>query len=422
MRPTWWGRPRHDRGRALTGSRLVTLFLCWIGARAVLHNGWWLVVSLYMVLDAGLSPAQLLAIAAAQGVASMIFELPAGVVADTVSRKRAIVVAHALMGTAMITTGLFPDFIPLMLSQMLWGISWTFSSGADVAWITDELDQPTKIHLVLTRQARWQLIGAAVGIIVVGGLASVAGRQIAIVMAGAAMLVLGAFVAATFPERNFAPVRTRRWQASMAVARRGVGLAVRDRTILVLVVVTVLVNGAADSFGRIYPVQLADLGFPSGSSGTAWFTTLGIGGLLTGALSLYAVERRIHSEHGARGAMVLACSAGVFSLGLLGLAPNLSLAVAAVLAASGIAMPLVRTVTTIWVNRRTSSDVRATVHSFLAQAEYVGEIICASILAAVSGPTGASGAITLAAGLFAVSVAVIVGRRPRRKGAPRRHC
>jgi hypothetical protein len=28
----------------------------------------------------------------------------------------------------------------------------------------------------------------------------------------------------------------------------------------------------------------------------------------------------------------------------------------------------------IWVNRRTSSDVRATVQSFLAQAEYLGEI------------------------------------------------
>ena len=35
---------------------------------------------------------------------------------------------------------------------------------------------------------------------------------------------------------------------------------------------------------------------------------------------------------------------------------------------------MTRTVSVIWVNRRATSDVRATVQSFLAQAEYLGEI------------------------------------------------
>ena len=35
---------------------------------------------------------------------------------------------------------------------------------------------------------------------------------------------------------------------------------------------------------------------------------------------------------------------------------------------------MTRTVSVIWVNRRATSDVRATVQSFLAQAEYFGEI------------------------------------------------
>lgn len=398
----------------MSGDRLVTLFLGWVGVRAVLHNGWWLVTSFYMVVDAQLSPAQLLVIAAAQGIASMIFEVPAGVLADAVSRKWAIVVAHPLMAVAMITTGLFPDFVPLLLAQMLWGISWTFSSGADIAWITDELDQPELIHRVLVRQARRQLLGAVVGMLGVGGLAALVGRQPAIVAAGVLMLALGAVVAFAFPERNFTPIRTGRLRASLDIARRGARLAVRDRTILALVVVTVLVNGAADSFGRIYPVQLHALGFPTGDPGTAWFTVLGIGALVIGALSLHAVERRIHGERGARGAMLLACAAGVLGLGLLGLAPDLTTALVAVLVASGVAMPLVRTVTTIWVNRRTSSDVRATVHSFLAQAEYGGEILCAGLLAALSGVLGSAGAFIFAAALFGASMLVIsLGRRAR---------
>lgn len=398
----------------MTPHRLIRLFLAWIGARAVLHNGWWLATSLFMVVDAGLTPAELLIIASAQGVAAMIFELPAGVIADAVSRKWAIVIAHALMGTAMITTGLFGSFWPLLLSQMLWGISWTFSSGADVAWITDELDRPDLITSVLTRQARYQLGGAAVGLIMVGGLATLVGRPVAIVGAGAAMLVLGVVVALTFPERNFTPIRTDHVRAALAIARRGARLATLDRTILTLVVITILVNGAADSFGRIHPVRLTELGFPTGNDGTLWFTALGIGALIAGALALLAVERRIHSEPGARGAMIMAAVAGVLSLALLAAAPTLTLAIIAVLIASGVAMPLIRTVTTIWVNRRTTSDVRATVHSFLAQAEYAGEILCTAALAALSGLAGASGAILLAALLFLASTLILL--KPLRRG------
>ena len=38
--------------------------------------------------------------------------------------------------------GLVTTFPALALSQMLAGTGWAFSSGADVAWITDELDRP----------------------------------------------------------------------------------------------------------------------------------------------------------------------------------------------------------------------------------------------------------------------------------------
>jgi hypothetical protein len=43
-----------------------------------------------------------------------------------------------------------------------------------------------------------------------------------------------------------------------------------------------------------------------------------------------------------------------------------------VLFVAGIAVPLTRIFGTIWVNRQTTADVRATVHSFLAQAEIPG--------------------------------------------------
>lgn len=404
----FYARFRAAPGDGFAGDNLIHKFLRWSFVRSVLHNGWWLLASLYMVANAGLSPSELLIIAAAQGVAAVVFELPAGVFADTVSRKLAIVISHALMGVAMIATGLSSSFLPLMLAQMLYGISWTFSSGSDIAWITDELDQPEKMDHVLSRQARWQLAGSGTGLVVLGVLGTFLNRPVVIVGAGVAMLILGALFALFFPERNFTPIRTQRWRGSYRILTRGVTLAVRDRTILALVFVTLLVNGAGDSFARIYPVKLVNVGLPDGSEGTLWFTAISIMGFIAGIFALRGIENRIRSESGARRAMVIAGIAGALGLGLFGLAPNLSIAVVALLVASGVAGPIARTVTTIWVNRRTSSDVRATMHSFLAQAEYVGEIATASILAAFAGLTGSVGAYALTAALFAASALVVL--------------
>jgi hypothetical protein len=59
-----------------------------------------------------------------------------------------------------------------------------------------------------------------------------------------------------------------------------------------------------------------------------------------------------------------------------------------VLLANGIAFTVTRAVSVIWVNRRTSSDVRATAGSFLSQAECAGEIGSGVPLAARAGAAG----------------------------------
>ncbi|WP_176993533.1 MFS transporter [Nonomuraea jiangxiensis] len=191
----------------------------------MLHHGWWLVTSLYMAIDAGLSPAQLLLIAAAQGVASILFEVPAGVVADTVGRKKAIVASHVLMATAMAVTGLFPGFVLLMLAQMLWGISWTFTSGSDVAWATDAIDRPDRMHLLIAAQARWQMIGAGAGIVAFGVFAAIVDRPTSIVCAGVLMLLLGTWFTAAFPSasarttsrpHSVSPAEAHAWRSPIA--------------------------------------------------------------------------------------------------------------------------------------------------------------------------------------------------------------
>jgi MFS family permease len=389
------------------GPDLVAVFLRWIWWRAVLHNGWWLVTSVYLVVDADLSPSQLVLIAVAQGVTALVFEVPAGVVADTISRKWALVVSHALMGAAMIVTGLVTDFGPLVATQMLWGLSWTFASGADVAWITDELDEPARISVVLMRSGRAQLTGAAAGLVGIGAFASLMQRSTAMVLTGSSMLLLGLYVVLRFREVRFVPTPTRRWSASWSILVRGLTLVRHSRAILVMFAATVLVNGAGDA-GRLFQRRLVDIGLPVDP--VAWFTVLGVLSLLVGAVAFRLVEPRIDGVHTVRRGYVIACAAG--AIGLIGLAaaPEEVSGSAAVLLVGGVAMPLTRTLSTIWVNRQTSGDVRATVHSFLAQAEYLGEISCGLAIAGISRFAGLSSALVACGALFAATIVLVRGR------------
>jgi MFS family permease len=382
------------------------VFIRWTWMRAVLHNGWWLVTSVYLVVDAGLSPAQLVLIGSVQSAFALVCEVPAGVIADTISRKWSLVISQVLMGTAMLATGLFESFPALLATQVLWGISWTFASGSDVALITDELDRPDQINFVLARSARAQLTGAATGLIALGGLAWATRRDLTIVIAGTAMMSLGLYVALRFTEHNFVPTRTARWAASWTTFRRGVTLVRRSRAILLIFAATFLVNGASDAAGRLTQKQLLDVGLPTRPDPILWFTGLGVIGLIVGALVLRLVRKRINGRHAATD-YALAALVGVLAMLLLAFARDPVVGAIAVVLLSGIVNPLTRIISTIWINTRTTADIRATTHSFLAQLEYVGEIVCGLTIAAVARLTTLPLALTACAILFAATAVLM---------------
>lgn len=388
---------------------IAIIFLHWTWMRALLHRGYWLVTSLYLVLDAGLSPLQLVLIGVAQGIVSLTFEVPTGVVADTISRKWSLVISHILLGLSMVATGLVTAFPALVMTQMLWGIAWTFASGADIAWITDELKHPARTAEVLTAQARWQLIGAAGGIIGFGTFAWATDRSTPMVVAGVAMTLLGLYVVARFPEQHFTPTRTQHWRQATTILQRGIVLARHDHEILVVFAATFLVNGAADAFGRLYPKQLIGLGFPDRPDPVMWFTGLGVITFAIGALALRIVEAHINRVGVARRVYAAACGIGALGVFLLAVVPDVVTGSAGVLLATGIAWTMTRAVGAIWVNSRASSDVRATVQSFLAQAEYLGKIVCGIVLGILAQVTSITGALAGACA-FVVCAGVMVAQ------------
>src|SRR5262245_2751662 len=151
--------------RAPAPPDLASRFLRFSFARGLCGRGYWLAASIYLVVVADLTAAELLLIGVAQAITVLVAEVPAGVFADTVSRRLSLVLACGISGVGMTMAGLVTSFPALVVSQMLWGLGWAFASGSDIAWITDELDRPDLIDRLLATRARWELLGAAAGIL-----------------------------------------------------------------------------------------------------------------------------------------------------------------------------------------------------------------------------------------------------------------
>ncbi len=391
----------------LAPARDVTvIFLRWAFVRAVFHRGYVLTAGLYLVIVAHLAASQLLVLGTVMSVTLLVSDLPTGVWSDAESRKWPLVAGHMFLAAGMTMTGLVTAFPLLVIAQSLWGLGWGFSSGADVAWITDELSQPGRIDRVLAARSRWEALGSATGLILFGILGWAVGLAAAVVTSGAAMAALGLFVAARFTENNFTPAQGRLWRASLAIFQRGIALARRDRQIMLMLVATMLINGAS-MVALLFPLQLVNLGFPSNP--VLWYTAVGVVSFAASAAALRVVERRIAGPGAARRFYVVACSVGTLGLIMLAYAGSAELGSAGVVLASGVSFTVTRTVSVIWVNRRTTSDARATVHSFLSQAECAGEIVSGIALAGLARAIGIAGVLTIA-GAIIVTTGVIITR------------
>ena len=232
------------------------LYLAWSFLRSFLTRGWWLVTSLYLVVDAGLSPFELVFIGTAQALVVILGEVPAGVFADALSRKWSLVLAHALMGLGMMSTGLVLSFPALVVTQMIWGLSWTFSSGSDVAWLTDELDDSEQSDHVLIQAVKWSSVGAILGVLMLGGLGWMTSLETAILVAGTCMWLLGLWVAFAFKEQRFTPAGAGTVLTSALYTLRQGLVSIRVHRVLIHVCLALV----AASFG-IAGALMASAGF-----------------------------------------------------------------------------------------------------------------------------------------------------------------
>jgi MFS family permease len=408
-------RPDKGPGGTAHGDHVITPFLWWLGMRGMLNRSYVLLSGLYFVVSAHLTASQLVILGTSTSLSLLLANIPVGVWADAFSRKRILALGQLVLAAAMVLTGLVTAFPVLVLTQVLWGLGWACLVGADVAWLNDELHDPQRVARVLAASARWGITGRVIGTLAFGLLGWATSLPTAIVASGIAMALLAVFVAARFPERYFVPVRASQpwqwWGAAFGIFRHGVGVVRRDRDIRVVFVATLL-QSSATAVAWVFPKQLITLGFPSDP--ILWYTAIGVLSAALGVGALHLVERHIDGVGMARRYYALACCVGALGLLLLASAPEALIGGVGVLLLNGTAATVPGPVSVIWVNRHTTSDVRATVQSFLSQVESIGEVCGGVVLAALTQARGISFTLLAAGGLLAVTGVIVALSRADR--------
>ena len=359
-------------------ARFVYLFIEF--SASMFFSMMFVVTSLYEATVAGLTPVQLILVGTTLELSAFLFEVPTGVVADVCSRRLSIIIGYLLMGVGFLVEGLFPAFIPILLAQVIWGLGYTFTSGATQAWISDEVGEEDANKLFL----RGTQVGLFASLIGMGLAALIGANSVALpLQAGALGVVsIGVILAIIMPETGFQPTpREDRntWQHMWHTFKQGLD-TVRARPRLMNIVFIGLFYGIySEGFDRLWVKHLLDtftLPVIFGNNQVAFFAALRVVGTVLTIFVVRFVEKRVDSTSPrAIGRAVLFVTAGI-SIAMLGFAVSSLLILSLVLylvidALRDVHGPL----QTAWVNQKLNPKVRATVHSMFGQVDAIGQVM-----------------------------------------------
>ncbi len=187
------------------------------------------ITNIYRFTIAGLTPFQLVFVGTAMEAAVFLAEIPTGAVADLFSRRLSVIVGHAGMGIAFVVEAAFASFVGVLVAQVLWGVAYTFTSGATEAWMAGELGEPDEATLaqVFFRASRWSTIAAVVAVPASFLLATVSLR-LPLLLAAGVQLGLVAFLLIAMVEDHFAPAAPDRANHLGSLHDDGAGRCGRD--------------------------------------------------------------------------------------------------------------------------------------------------------------------------------------------------
>jgi DHA3 family tetracycline resistance protein-like MFS transporter len=334
---------------------------------------------LYQLETAKLNPLQMVLVGTVLEASCFLCQVPTGVLADLYSRRLSIIVGVVLIGLGFLLEGSLPTFWAIAGSMVFYGVGATFVSGAEEAWVADELGEERAGHAFL-RGSQLGQMGSILGAFISVALASVR-LNLPVLIGGGLIVLLGLFLALVMPEHGFKPTpKTERtsWQSFTGTFRAGFRAAWTSPMLMIILGVTLFYGLASEGFDRLsIPHLQTDFVIPplGPFAPIVWFGLISVLGslLVIGATELARRRFDLNNSRTAVRVLIGLNSIGMFSLLIFAFAGNFFLAVVAFWCV-GIFRSVKTPIFTAWLTRNSEARVRATLFSLDGQMDAIGQI------------------------------------------------
>jgi DHA3 family tetracycline resistance protein-like MFS transporter len=390
------------RDIASRSSPAETVYLAFSGLYAFFTTVVVSVSLVYQTQQVGLNPFQLVLVGAVLEGTRLVFEVPTGVIADTRSRRLSVILGVVLAGCGYALTGAFARFETILAAQFVVGIGLTFISGAQQAWIADEVgaEEAGRVYLSSSQLAQ---VGRFVGI-PVGVLLALISLQVPLVVGGVLLVALGLLLAVVMPEQNYVPSGRPEdgpWANMKHTLTSGVKLVRRTPVLVTILAITVFYNAAGEGFSRLSVAHfLRDLGFPTIGhfQPIVWFGLLRMVTFLLSIVAVQYLRTRIDTNSHA------SVTRWLMALNALQIGSLVAFAAAGGFYAGAIAywcanIPsfMFDPLYAAWINQNVNPQVRATVMSMSGQADSLGQIAGGPVMGAVGSLVSIGASLLVAA-------------------------
>ncbi len=379
----------------------------------------WVTSAIYHLDVAGLDALQLVLIGTVLELSVFVFEIPTGVVADFKSRRLSVLLGYGVIGAGFVMWSLWPSFLPILLAQVVWGAGYTLTSGAQDAWLADEVGEE-RMTAVLLRGTQVDQALSFAGIFASVLLATIR-PDLAIRVAGLVLLALALFLWRYMPETGFRPAGEddhRTWRKMRDTLARGITACRRSPLLRVVLLINLFAGLASEGIDRLWEMHLlTNFDLPRL---TGWNNPMLLGGVhgVAMLITLIAAEglRRRAAGLDHRGTVALLVAFQVLVIGgmlAFALAGGVALAVTAFVVVT-VARRLAAPIFQGWINRGLDPRARATVLSTVNQMDAFGQVAGGPALGHLATRYGLRVAMVTVAALLAPTVGLygVAASRP----------
>ena len=335
---------------------------------------WATMSAVYRIQEAGLDPVQLILVGTVLETSIFLFEVPTGVIADVHSRRLSLIIGYALIGLGLVLEGALPVFATILVAQAMWGIGFTFTSGARQAWLADELEDGIGAGQIFLKGAQLEQIGALAGIALSVVLATIS-LALPLVVGGIMFVTLAAALVVMMPELGFNPTpSTNRtsWREMRTTFAAGVTTTRTHPVLMAIIAIELFAGASSEPFDRLWTLHMLEIfEFPSlwGLNSLVWFGVIGAAALLIGTILTWVIRTMfdVDEPRTPRRLLAVVNASVIASTLVFALSGNFALAVSMVIATT-ILRRVSEPIADAWLIQHTESASRATVFSLRGQA------------------------------------------------------